>query len=396
MSGGPLKVFLAAGESSGDQLGARLMAALREATGGAVAFSGFGGPAMQAGGLDSLFPASDIAVMGPRAIAARLPLILRRLRETVAAVDRIAPDVLVLVDSPEFTQRVAKRVRRRRPDLTIVKYVAPQVWAWRPGRAPKMRGHLDRILALLPFEPEVYARLGGPVTSYVGHPLIEQRERYRPSAGEALRRDSREHPSVLVLPGSRVSEVTRLMDDFGRAISLVAERFGPIEPVIPAVPHLRDLIRAKVAPWPVAPRIVEGDADKLAAFRGARAALAASGTVTLELALAGVPSVVAYRIEPWLAPLLKGLIDHGNIVLANLVLGRKVMPQFLQWQATPEALAGALEDVLRDGPARDAQLRGLAETPERLALVGETPSQAAARAVLEAFETKTGRSAPRS
>jgi lipid-A-disaccharide synthase len=369
-----LDVFLLAGESSGDQLGGKLMAALREITGGAVAFRGVGGPAMLAQGLDSQFPAADIAVMGPRAILARLPLIARRMRETVASIEGRPPDVLVVIDSPEFSQRVARRARRRLPGLPIIKYVAPQVWAWRQGRAKAMRSYIDHVMALLPFEPEFYARVAGPPTSYVGHPHADR---------------------LIVLPGSRISEVSRLLVPFGETLGLVAARRGPLDVVIPAVPHLVETIRAGVAHWPVPARIVEGEEEKLAAFRTARAALAASGTVTLELALAGVPTVVAYKIEPWLFPLMQRLVKVDTVVLANLVLGRHVMPNLLQGEAVPGTMAQALGALMREGPERQAQLEGLAQTPGKLALDGIKPSEAAARVVLEVFETKTGRKAPR-
>jgi lipid-A-disaccharide synthase len=388
-----LDVFLLAGESSGDQLGGKLMAALREITGGAVAFRGVGGPAMLAQGLDSQFPAADIAVMGPRAILARLPLIARRMRETVASIEGRPPDVLVVIDSPEFSQRVARRARRRLPGLPIIKYVAPQVWAWRQGRAKAMRSYIDHVMALLPFEPEFYARVAGPPTSYVGHPLIEALARYRPSEAERAMRAHADR--LIVLPGSRISEVSRLLVPFGETLGLVAARRGPLDVVIPAVPHLVETIRAGVAHWPVPARIVEGEEEKLAAFRTARAALAASGTVTLELALAGVPTVVAYKIEPWLFPLMQRLVKVDTVVLANLVLGRHVMPNLLQGEAVPGTMAQALGALMREGPERQAQLEGLAQTPGKLALDGIKPSEAAARVVLEVFETKTGRKAPR-
>jgi lipid-A-disaccharide synthase len=387
----PLKVFLVAGESSGDQLGAHLMGALRRALGDGVGFTGVGGPAMTAAGLASLFPSSDIAVIGPRAVLARLPLIWRRLREAVEAVARERPDILVVIDSPEFTQRLARRARKRLPGLTIVKYVAPQIWAWRPGRGRRMRPYIDHVLALLPFEPAAYERLGGPPTSYVGHPLVEAAAAYRPDAAERAMREARDPARLVVLLGSRSSEVMRLAAPFGGALAELARRGHALEVAAPVVPHLAAMVETATASWPVKPRLVEGEAGKLAAFRQARAALAASGTVTLELALAGVPSVVAYKVEPWAAPIMARLLTVDTVVLANLVLGERAMPELLQNEVTAERLADALEPLLAGGPAREAQLATLDRTEAALALPGGAPSDAAARAVLDAYRAKTGR-----
>lgn len=385
-----LRLFVVAGEASGDQLGAKLLVTLKGMIAGPVTFSGIGGPAMSAAGLNSLFPASDIAVMGPRHIASRLPLILRRLREATRAAVEFAPDILIVIDSPEFTQRLARRLRKRMPDLVIIKYVAPQVWAWRTGRARKMRGYIDHVLALLPFEPAFYARVGGPATTYVGHAMIEDTNRFRPNPVEMEQRGNVDRPRLVVLPGSRISEVTRHLDLFASVVERVAAAHGNLEVTIPAVAHLADAIKERTAQWPLRPTIVEGDEAKLAAFRSARAALAASGTVTLELALSGVPMVVAYRIERWLAPILARFLKVETVVLANLVLGARVVPEFLQWHATVDALSDALLNVLRDGPARQAQLDAFARLDAIMSIGSASPSQAAARAVLSVYEQKTG------
>jgi len=384
----PLRVFLAAGESSGDAIGAQFMQAMRRAAGETVAFSGIGGPKMAGEGLSSLFPASDIAVMGPRHVLPRLPLILRRLREATEAVLSARPDVLVVIDSPEFTQRLARRVRARAPEIPIVKYVAPQIWAWRPGRGRRMRPYIDDILALLPFEPAVYARLGGPRTHYIGHPLIETVGTLRPGPDEAVKRARTERPLLLILPGSRVSEVARLTAPFGAAAKLIVDGYGPVEIVVPAVDHLAERIRAAVAAWPVPARVVTGEAEKRAAFRSARAALAASGTVTLELGLAGVPTVVGYEMEPLFAMILRRLIVIDEAVLANLVLGERVMPQFLQERMTPRALAGAVLPLLAGGPERERQIEAFARLDRIMEIGGEPPSDRAARIVLAAAQRR--------
>ena len=377
----PLKVFLVAGEELGDQLGAKLMAALREGLGDACAdFSGVGGEAMAQEGLRSLFPLTDIAVMGISAVVARLPQILRRIRQTATAVVERAPDVLVIIDSPDFTHRVARRVRARLPRLPIVDYVSPSVWAWRPGRAARMRAYVDHVLALLPFEPAAHQRLGGPPCSYVGHPLVERLAQLRPSQGErsALGNGS---PSLLVLPGSRRSEITRLMRPFGQALARAASAAGPYRLVLPAVSHLAAEIEALAADWPVKPEIVLGEDAKLRAFRSAHAALAASGTVTLELALSGVPMVVAYKVSK-LEEQLRFFIHAHSVVLPNLIFGENLIPELLQWDCAPEKLAGALVPLLSGTEARAAQIRALGRLDDLMLTGSETPSQRAARIVI--------------
>ncbi|MGA0593471.1 lipid-A-disaccharide synthase [Enterovirga sp. CN4-39] len=375
------KVFLIAGEESGDQLGAGLMRALKQRLDG-VAFAGVGGRAMEGEGLQSLFPLSEVAVMGITAVLARLPAIYRRGLQVVDAVVEASPDVLVVIDSPEFTHAVARRVRRRLPNLPIVNYVSPSVWAWRPGRAPRMRAYIDHVLALKPFEPAAHLRLGGPPCTYVGHPLVEQLAKLRPAEGERAPLAA-EPLTLLVLPGSRRSEISRLMEPFGQALEIVA-RSTPrrLEVILPAVPHLRDEIRARAAGWAVQPILVEGDEAKRAAFRRANAALAASGTVTLELALSGVPMVVAYKVSK-VEEQLKHLIKVPSIVLANLILGENVVPERVQWDCTPEKLAAALLPLLSDTAERRAQVDAFGRLDTIMeANAVETPSERAAKIVL--------------
>lgn len=376
----PLRVFIVAGEESGDALGGPLMRALADRLQGRVTFRGVGGTRMQAAGLVSLFPMDDLTAIGFGEVIGKLPTIVRRLRETVAAILADPPDLLMLVDAPDFTHRVAARVRRRLPDLAIVKYVAPTVWAWRPGRARAMRGTIDRVLALLPFEPEVMRRLGGPPTTYVGHPLLGALDTLRPDGDEQALRDG-EPPVLLVLPGSRRREIERLGADFGAAVGLVAAA-RPVRPVLPTLPRLEGLIRAATASWPVAPEIVTGEEAKHAAFRRARAALAASGTVTLELALAGVPMVAAYKVSAWEAVIARRVLKGFSVILPNIVLGRPVVPEFLQEACTPAALAAALEPLLAGGPAREAQIAGFAELDRLMSTGGVAAESVAADAVL--------------
>jgi lipid-A-disaccharide synthase len=382
-----LRVALVAGEHSGDQLGYKLMHALRDASEGEVAFSGVGGEAMEAEGLKSLFPISDIAVMGVMPVLARLPSLMARIRETAAAIVAARPDALVIIDSPDFTHRVARRVRKALPALPIVDYVSPSVWAWRPGRAKAMRAYVDCVLALLPFEPEAYRRLKGPACVYVGHPLIERLDALRPSAEEARRR-ARLPPLIVVMPGSRRSEVSRLMADFGGALEVLRRAVGPISPVLPTLPHVEREVRKLAAAWPDAPKIVLGEDAKFAAFRAARAGLAASGTATLELALAGVPMVGAYKVS-LVEEQLKYLIKVPSILLPNLILGERAIPEKLQRECTPAALGQELVGIVREGVARMGQLDALSRLDRLMRLPdGGAPSAHATRAVLETIAAR--------
>lgn len=387
-----VRLLLVAGEHSGDALGAKLIAALRARLGDRLVLAGVGGAAMEAEGFVSDFPMADVAVMGPLSILRHLPRIVRRVYATVDNALRFDPHAVVIIDSPEFTHPIAKRIRRRRPDIPIIDYVSPSVWAWRPGRARKMRPYVDHILGLLPFEPEAHRRLGGPPCTYVGHSLIERLDWLNgldpaPLAAR-LGLDPR-RPVVVVLPGSRSSEVGRLMEPFGDTLRLLAERGPAPEVVVPCVPHVHALIERSRKGWPVRPHIVEGEEDKFRAFKLARAALAASGTVTLELALAGTPMVVAYRVDPVAAPVLRRLIKAPTTVLANLVLGENAFPEFHQEKSSPENLAAALAPLLADTPERRAQAAALARVPDLMRIGGDRPpSEAAAEIVLSYVERK--------
>ena len=382
----PLRIFVVAGEESGDQLGFKLIRALREARPGGVEFAGVGGAAMAAEGLKSLFPLSDIAVMGFVAPLLRLPTLLQRIGEAARACVTFAPDVLVIVDSPDFTHRVARRVRRALPRLPIVDYVSPSVWAWRPGRARRMRAYVDEVLALLPFEPDAYRRLGGPACTYVGHPLVERLDELRGVAQEQRMRDA-SPPLLLVLPGSRRSEIDRLMPVFGAALALLRDRFGPFEVALPAVDRHAARIETLARHWRIRPQLLHGDPAKFAAFRQARAALAASGTVTLELALARVPTVVAYRLAGWELMIARRLIAVQSIVLPNLILNEKAVPEFIQDDGTPDALAAALSPLLQDGAERAKQLSAFSRLDPLMRPAGLVePSTGAANRVLSHAE----------
>jgi lipid-A-disaccharide synthase len=384
LPGQALDVFLVAGEESGDRLGAALMRALQERTGGQVRFAGVGGRDMAEEGLMSLYPIDDLPLIGFSAIPRKLPKILRLMRFTARAVVQKRPHVLVIIDSPGFTRGIARRVRAADAKIPIVEYVSPSVWAWRPGRARVMRSYIDHILALLPFEPDVHRRLGGPPCTYVGHPLAEQVGNLRPNAEEARRRLA-EPPVLLMLPGSRAGEIRRLLEIFAQTVALVRDQVGPLEIVLPTVPHLVDAIRQATAQWPVRPRVVVGATDKQASFRIARAALAKSGTVTLELALAGVPMVAGYKVSAIeYYAVGRGILKRlPSIILTNLLLGENVVPELLQHHCTAENLSRALIPLFADGAERHRQLDAFSRLDGIMEIGASKPALRAADIVLD-------------
>jgi lipid-A-disaccharide synthase len=383
----PLSVYIVAAEESGDALSAALAQALQKRE-GAIKLSGVGGRAMAAAGIASPFPIDELSIIGLAAIPQKLPIIFRRINEAARAVVAARPDALVIVDSPDFTHRVARRVRRLAPSIPILDYVSPSVWAWRPGRARAMRAYVDHVLAILPFEPAIHAKLGGPPCTYVGHPLIERIGELRPDAEEAQRRFA--DP-----PGSRSTEIRRHVAIFGAAIERFCALCGPIELVIPTVPHIAAQLRDAVAGWAVTPKIVTEPAEKWAAFRKARAALAASGTVTLELALASVPMVAAYRlhvIEAIIARLIRLQAKLPSVILANLVVGENVVPELLQEECTPHLLADALLPLVSDTPQRLRQIEAFRRL-DAIMGVGVTNPSAKAAAIV-ADMARSGRRDP--
>lgn len=387
-AGKPLDVFIIAGEVSGDHLGAALMQSLGALTSGAVQFRGVGGERMTGQGLSSLFPMQDIAVMGFLPVIARLPQLIERINRTAKAVIENPPDVLLIVDSPDFTHRVARKVRKRLPHLTVINYVSPTVWAWRPGRARAMKRYVDHVLALLPFEPQAHRDLGGPSCTYVGHPLIERMEDFDLREDDIARRKG-EPPLLVVLPGSRRSEISRLLDVFGQALDTLAAQGVAFEAVLPAVAHLEKEIAAGISNWRTPVKLLQGEAEKCHAFRQARAALAASGTVTLELGLAQTPTIVAYKVSAIEKMILSILVKTRWASLTNIVLQREVYPEFLQERAQPQALAASLRTLFHETPQRTAQLAGLAELRSHMMLqAGQTPARLAAQTVLDVLQVK--------
>jgi lipid-A-disaccharide synthase len=371
-----VKIFMIAGEPSGDNLGLGLIQALRAKSPG-VEVIGVGGEGMTAEGLHSLFPMSEISLMGVLPVLANLRNVLRRIDQTAKAVIAARPDVLVLIDAPDFNHRVARKVRKVLPGQIIVNYVGPTVWAWRPGRAKKMRAYVDLILAIFPFEPETHLRLGGPRCVYIGHPLIERQSQLR---GDD---DAKKTGPILILPGSRASVLARMGPVFADAVARFDAGHKGFDFVLPTSRGLEARVREMVAAWPVQPRVVVGEEEKYAAFRAARAALAASGTVTLELALSRTPTVVAYKIPKVEEFFARRLIKVSMVAQPNIILGEMAFPELLQDEANGAALAERLGEIVDDGPERRRQLAAVTRIAERLAIGdGRRPSEKAAEAIV--------------
>jgi lipid-A-disaccharide synthase len=374
------EIFLVAAEASGDRLGASLIAALKRKD-TALTFAGVGGDAMHAQGLATLFPMTDLGVFGFADVFKGFFRLRRRLHEIVDAIVARPPAALVLIDSFGLSFRIAKRVRARLPGLPIIKYVAPQVWVWRQYRAAAMKPYFDHTLALFPFEPDVHRNLGGPPCTYVGHPVLEDLPRIRPNREEALRREQ-SPPLVVVMPGSRRSELRDLMATFGEVVTRLQKQFGSFDLVLPTLPHIENMVREEASRWPVPPQIVASEEGKFAAMRVARIAIAASGTATLELALAHVPHVGAYRIRWWEAAIARLLVKVKMALLPNILLDERIVPELLQEDCTAEKITAAAAPLFERGNERRRQLEGFARLDAILA-TPVPPSERAAGMVLE-------------
>jgi lipid-A-disaccharide synthase len=378
-----LTIMLVVGEPSGDQLGAQLMAGLKHLAENRVRIVGVGGTAMTAEGLSSLFPLDATSVMGLREVVPRIPAILRRVREAANFALQTKPDLLVLIDSPDFTHRIAQRIKRSDPSIRTANYPPPQVWASRSYRARKMARYIDAVLTFFPFEATFFERYGIRAIN-VGYPVIERAGRM--TGGDELRRRyaiAPDAPLLAILPGSRRNEIRFILPIFRVAVERLAREIPGLVCVVPTIAHVAPLVRAAVADWPTPLHVAETDAEKFAAFDAADAALAASGTVTSELALAKTPMVVAYKVG-WLTyALAKPFMHVPFMVLVNLVLGRKAVPEFAQYEATPEALVGALKPLLTDDAARAKQVSDLEEGVRAFGMGQDAPSLRAARAILE-------------
>jgi lipid-A-disaccharide synthase len=373
-------LYLIAGEPSGDLLGGSLMAALRQRAGGQVRFAGVGGPKMIEQGLVSLFPMTDLAVFGLAEILPRLRHLMRRGEETVADIARLQPAALITIDSPGFTLRVAQRVVPL--GVPRIHYVAPSVWAWKPERAAKIAKYLNHLLALLPFEPPYFEKEGLP-TTFVGHSAIEGPAGKGDGAAFRARHGLPSDRRVIVmLPGSRTGEIDRMLPVFLEALRRLQRGRAPFTVAVPVPDYLAAKVRAGLERSGLQIILLTGDAEKFDAFAAADAALAKSGTVTLELALSGVPAVIAYKVNRISYMIAKRLQVGNYIGLPNVILNRLLMPELLQYDCTPDRLTPELARLLDDPAARAAQLAGGDEIRRLLSPEGKTPSEAAADAVL--------------
>ncbi|TVP97636.1 MAG: lipid-A-disaccharide synthase [Roseinatronobacter sp.] len=379
-----MKVFVIAGEPSGDKLGAAVMAGLTELAPG-VQFSGVGGEAMQAEGLTSLFPMADLSVMGLAEVLPRIRLLRQRIAQTAAAIAAQKPDLVLTIDSPDFCLRVLRLARKARPDLPVVHYVAPSVWAWRPGRAARMAPLVDHVLALLPFEPP-YMQAAGMSCDFVGHPVVAEA---RASEGEvAALRDRFPGRIVLALPGSRRGEIARHGPRFGAALAQALPEGAQV--LVPSVTSQAEVMRAEVARWPVRAHVLTDPAQKRAAFAAAEVALAASGTVSLELAANDTPMIIAYDLNPLTRFLAQRLIRLDTVTLVNLVSETRAIPEFLGHDCVPDKIGPALKTLIDSAQARAAQRQAMQQTMLRLGLGGEAPGLRAARSVLGFMALRAG------
>ena len=380
--------MLVCGEPSGDALGAQLMAGLKALAGDRVSFTGVGGLAMEREGLESLYPLDATAVMGLREVVPAIPAILRRVKQAVDFAVQTRPDALVVIDSPDFTHRVARALRKRDPSIRTVDYVAPQVWASRAYRARAMARYFDLVLALFPFEVPFFEKYGLKAV-FVGHPVVERAARM--AGGAALRARlgiAADAPLLALLPGSRTSEIRFILPAFREAVDLLAKKIPGLVTVLPTVPHVAAKVRAATQDWATPLHIVEGEADKYAAFDAATIALAASGTVTAELALSRTPMVVAYKVGGLTYFLSRWMMLVKHFTLINILLDREAVPEYLQGAATPETLAGAVAHLFADENARAAQVNAMNEFATLLGEKDEPPSLRAARVLLDFVEKR--------
>ncbi|MFC0408128.1 lipid-A-disaccharide synthase [Roseomonas elaeocarpi] len=372
-------IYLLTGEASGDVLGARLLARLREHRPD-LRFAGVGGERMAEAGFRSLFPMAELALMGLLEVLPNLRRLSRRLDETLADITARRPAVVVSIDAPSFTLRVARRIRHL--GIPVVHYVAPQVWAWKPWRVRQIREEVDEILALLPFEAPFFERAGIPVT-FVGHPVLEGGA----DTGDAARFRARHgiapnETVVLVMPGSRRTEVQRLLPIFGEALRRTAAAVPRLRPVVPLAGPVESTVRAVAATWHPAPILIRDVADKHDAFAAAAVGLIKSGTSSLEVAVAGVPMAVGYRVNPVTAAIVRRLIKVRFASIVNLLADDAVIPEYLQERCTPELLAAELTRLLQDPSAAAAQRDGFRRVLGLLRPEAGLPSEAAAQAVL--------------
>ena len=383
-----LTVGVIAGEVSGDLLGADLISNLRKLTSRPIKLVGVGGDALQEQWLNSLFDFSELSIMGFTAVLARLPKIIRRIGETAKALIAARPDVLLIIDSPDFTHRVAKKVRKKLPNLPVVNYVCPSVWAWKEHRATDMLAYVDLVLAVLPFEPEAMQKLSGPKTVYIGHRLASAETLLAARAARAQRLTPalEDEKTILLLPGSRGSEIQRIGPIFGQAAEELISKGNKVKFLLPTVSRQEANVRAMTATWSVPVEVGTGETFKWDAFSRADAALAVSGTVILELALTGVPVVSAYKTD-WLIRLISHRIKTWTGALPNLIADYAVVPEYVNDVVRPQSLVRWAERLSTDTLQRRAMVEGF-ELVWRKMQTDVPSGKAGALALLECIQTK--------
>jgi lipid-A-disaccharide synthase len=356
------------------------MSALKKKLDGAVRFAGIGGPRMVAEGLSPLFSQSELAHFGLFEVLRHIPHILKRINQTVADIETKRPAALITIDAPDFSFRVAKKLKGK--GIPLIHYVAPTVWAWRPKRAKKIAAFLDHLLTLLPFEPPYFTAEGLGCT-FVGHSIVESDAAHGDAARFRRKHNVDNAPLLAVLPGSRQGEIGRLMPVFSETLQLLKNRHPDLRIVIPAAPGLAETLKEQTRTWPLPVIITESDQDKYDGFAAARAALACSGTIALELAMARLPAVIAYKINMATFWIVRKLIKVKYANLVNLMHNKEVVPELLQLDCTPEKLAAAVEKLLTDEVARQEQIAGLQGAAAWLGQGQFVPSERAAETVLQ-------------
>lgn len=379
------RVFMLAGEPSGDALAARLMNGLKEQAPD-LEFFGVGGPLMAAEGLESLFPMEELSVMGLFEVLPRLPKLLKRIDQTAAEVKRVAPDIFITVDAPDFSFRVTRKLAGT--SFPKVHYVAPSVWAWRPGRAKKVAALYDHILTLLPFEPPYFEAVGLPA-SFVGHSVIETGADKGDGPAFRVRHGiAPEERLLMMLPGSRRGEVSRHLPIFKDTVAQLLAEIGYFRLVVPVIGRAGEIIRAETADWDADVLIVEGEAEKFDAMAASDLALAASGTVALELALARLPTVIAYRMNVITNMIARRVVKLDHVNLVNILLKREAVPEYILENCTADNLARGLAELFLSEEKRAQQIVSYKEAMLQLGEGGAAPGARAAEIILKLIARK--------
>ena len=381
-----LKVYLIAGEPSGDLLGSRLMRALRKKTNNNIEFYGLGGDTMEQEGLKPLFDISELAVMGLVEVIPSIPRVLRRIKQTIKDIVRKKPDVVITIDSWSFCSRIHKGLRKLDTKIKQIHYVAPQVWAWKKHRAKTMYKYIDQLLTLLPNEPEYFTK-HNLNTIFVGHPVIESD--VLTADGKAFRKKYNIEDSkqiISILPGSRHTEVSKLLPDFIAAARLLHEQNPDIFFALPTVKTVVNRVKHMIKGSRLPIAVLETEADRYSAFQASSAAIAASGTVALELAICNIPHIIAYKVAPLTYLIAKYLVKLRFVNLTNILLQRLIVPELLQEKCTPQNIVRHINDLLKNGKAYDNQMQGFSEVKDYLSNGSQTPSENAADAILDTLK----------